>query len=235
VKPIAFIESPFKQKFGLPRQPGLIDSAEAYVRFVEPFNTPQAFRGIEEFSHLWLQFEFHENKRETFQPLVRPPRLGGNTKVGVFASRSSFRPNALGLSLVRLQQLVIADGKASLRISCPDLLDGTPIFDVKPYIPYSDCVSDAKASYAATVPEPMLRVEFSDVAIKSLQNYLLARPEVQLEQLIHDVIALDPRPAYKGTKQDQKEYFLRLYDYDIAWRVNDTVATVVQIKDISKL
>jgi tRNA (adenine37-N6)-methyltransferase len=232
ITPIAYVESPFKQKFGLPRQPGLIDAAEAYLRFVHPFDTPQAFLGIEKFSHIWLQFEFHENKRDAFQPMVRPPRLGGNTKIGVFASRSSFRPNALGLSVVRLKEVVTDQGKTSLRISCPDLLDGTPILDIKPYIPYSDSIPNATASYADTAPKKTLKVEFSAEAIASLERQLKKDEATRLERLITEVIELDPRPAYKAATHDVKDYYIRLYDWDIGWRVAGEQATIASVKKL---
>ena len=144
IRPIAHIESDFPEKFGIPRQAGIVEELRARVVFEEPFRNPEALRGIEGFSHLWLIWQFSENVRADFSPTVRPPRLGGNTRMGVFATRSPFRPNALGLSCVRLLGLEKTEDKGTaLLVAGADLMDGTPIFDIKPYLPYADCRTEA--------------------------------------------------------------------------------------------
>jgi len=219
ITPIGKLHSPFKEKFGIPRQPGLIKSASASIEFFAPFNDPNAFKGLENFSHIWLTFCFHQNDNQKWRPLIRPPRLGGNEKVGVFASRSSFRPNSLGMSVVELLAVELNSGICSLEIACPDILDGTPIFDIKPYIDYSDSLKNARCGFAQHTPEAKLKIEFSDhcetVLKKLSKNY-----KGCLKALIEETLSYDPRPAYHQTRQDSlgREYGIRLYDLNVRWR-----------------
>ena len=188
IEPIAHIFTPYTGKFGIPRQPGLVDNVSRIV-FVPAYRDPNALRGIGDFSHLWLIWQFSENLREGFSPTVRPPRLGGNERVGVFATRSSFRPNALGLSAVRLLRVDYADKDGPiLLVGGADLLSGTPIFDIKPYLPFADAIPDAEAGFAGAVEKNDVGVAFAcDTS---------AIPERLLTEL-SAVLRQDPRPHYR--------------------------------------
>lgn len=230
IKPIGVLHSPFKEKFGIPRQSGLITSATATVEFFYPYNDPGAFKGLEKFSHIWLTFSFHKNDSQKWRPLIRPPRLGGNEKTGVFASRSPFRPNGLGISAVELLTVHTHQGIASLKISCPDILDGTPIFDIKPYIKYSDSLPHAQSGFAQHPPSAKLEVQFTPASERSLEQ-LNNEYDAELRALITETLSYDPRPAYK---QDEcnKEYGIQLYDLNIRWRVSRKVVEVRSITQI---
>ncbi|MCP4325028.1 MAG: tRNA (N6-threonylcarbamoyladenosine(37)-N6)-methyltransferase TrmO, partial [Alteromonadales bacterium] len=159
---IAKIHSPYKEKFAVPRQPGLVPSANALLEILPPYDDINAFTGLDDFSHLWLMFVFHKNKQnKNWQPTVRPPRLGGNKRLGVFATRSPNRPNPIGLSLVEFHGVIQKQGKLFLQLSNIDLVDGTPIVDIKPYIPYADSKPDASAGFAQATPEILMEVCFS--------------------------------------------------------------------------
>ncbi|MCH2159401.1 MAG: tRNA (N6-threonylcarbamoyladenosine(37)-N6)-methyltransferase TrmO [Oleiphilaceae bacterium] len=227
ITPIAFASTPFKEKFGIPRQPSLIKHANSVIEFVSPYDQPDAFVGLEEYSHLWLQFGFHQHEHAEFKPLVRPPRLGGNKKTGVFATRSSFRPNSLGLSLVELKQ-VILDKKTSLIVSCPDLLDGTPIYDIKPYIEYSDSAINPQCSIAKNAPSSKLDVVFSDKA-RAMLHALTKNSHTNLECFVKEVMEQDPRPAYKQQNEDPKIYGMKLYEFEIKFRVEQESLIVIDI------
>jgi len=191
--PIGTVRSCFGGKFGVPRQPGLCPSAWGTLVFHEPYRSPEAIRGIEGFSHLWLIFGFHETLHRGWKPTVRPPRLGGNQRVGVFASRSTFRPNGLGLSLVRLEGIDRTSAKAPvLMLGGLDLLDGTPVHDIKPYLPYAESIPDAAAGFARE-EIPRLKVETSDAAAAAFASL----PE-RAQALIREALALDPRPAVRA-------------------------------------
>ena len=230
IKPIAILHSPFKQKFGLPRQSGLVHSCTASIELLPPYNTLDAVKGLSDFSHIWLLFKFHQNKEDTYRPLIRPPRLGGNKKIGVFASRSPFRPNGLGLSQVKVINITSQNGKVLIEISCPDMIDQTPIFDIKPYITYSDCLPEAISGFAQTPPKLKLSVDFnerSQLFIKeNSHNYQDA-----LKELIIETLSYDPRPAYK-TLNDSKSYTMRLFDLDIIWTVTDKKMKVTKIEKL---
>jgi len=211
--PIGFVESCFKQKFAIPRQPGLAPHARAIIRLKDGFNL-DAVDGLELSSHIWVQFVFHETMEEGWSPRVRPPRLGGNKKTGVFATRSTHRPNPIGLSVVRLEKLDYSDA-VCLYISGVDLLDGTPVLDIKPYVPYVDSVETATNMLASSTPE-VLPVQFSD---KALGHIELLQPgcDVDLRALIQEILAQDPRPAYH--KLDEKRtYGVKLLDFELKWR-----------------
>jgi tRNA-Thr(GGU) m(6)t(6)A37 methyltransferase TsaA len=230
IKPIGTLHSPFKEKFGIPRQPGLILSAHALIELFPPYNDPNAFKGLDTFSHIWLTFGFHQNSVEKWKPLVRPPRLGGNEKVGVFASRSSFRPNGLGMSVVKLIDIETRMHSTSLKIECPDMLDGTPIFDIKPYIAYSDSIMDAQCGFAQEEPQAKLAVKFTKQSVLEL-NYLEPELPNNIEQLISEALSLDPRPAYHHKESNSDRiYGIRLYDFNIRWRVKSGCAEVISIQ-----
>lgn len=215
--PIAFTRSCFKDKFGVPRQPGLTRHAHAQLVIEPPFDREEAFRGLESASHLWLTFQFHEAVRAEWSPVVRPPRLGGNRKIGVFASRSPFRPNSLGLSVVVNEGLHRENGRLVLRIRDHDLIDGTPILDIKPYLPFADSVPGASLGWADTAPTERLPVTFTDEA----ENQLARLPTdtyPDLRALIEDVVSYDPRPSFRRGRDETRIYGAHLYDLNVRFR-----------------
>ncbi|MBY8028975.1 tRNA (N6-threonylcarbamoyladenosine(37)-N6)-methyltransferase TrmO [Vibrio fluvialis] len=226
IEPIAVIESPYKEKFAVPRQPRLVPSATARVKLLGESNCPEAVRGIEQFSHLWLLFLFDQSLQAGWKPTVRPPRLGGNERIGVLASRSTFRPNGIGMSAVELRGVSKQGDQIYLDLGSVDLVDGTPIIDIKPYIPYSDSIADAQGGYAEAEPE-QAEVTFSAAALETLQRL----PDGQVQQaVIGEVLAQDPRPAYKKNKPDMKEYAVNLYDLNVKFMVNGNLVTVTAIE-----
>ncbi|WP_298768982.1 tRNA (N6-threonylcarbamoyladenosine(37)-N6)-methyltransferase TrmO [uncultured Shewanella sp.] len=225
IEALAYCHTPYKQKFGIPRQPGLVPSAKGYITLQPAYNQPDTVRGLEQYSHLWLLFCFHENLKQGWKPTVRPPRLGGNDKLGVFATRSTFRPNGIGQSVVKLHNIHHKAGQLSLEISGMDLLDGTPIIDIKPYIPFSDSIVSATGGFAQEAPQ-LVKVTFSTEAKAQLHEY---RGYPNLQVLIEEVLAQDPRPAYKKGKIDLKQYHITLFDLDISWQTKDEAILVNQI------
>ncbi|MBW8190445.1 tRNA (N6-threonylcarbamoyladenosine(37)-N6)-methyltransferase TrmO [Neiella marina] len=220
--PIGYIRSPYQEKFAIPRQPGLVPAASGYCDLIGEFGQPETVRGLEQFSHIWVLFEFHAHRDRDWQPLVRPPRLGGNKKVGVFASRSTFRPNSIGMSLLQLEQVshCQVDGKAVNRLTvCGlDLLDGTPILDIKPYLPYAESLPQADAGYAEDKPTTRLSVCWQQAAKQQL--HLLKQtqrdlPQLNLEQLIEQVLQQDPRPAYQAGQLSERRYGVKLAGLDV--------------------
>ena len=222
--PIGIVHSCFGGKFGVPRQPGLCPSAWGRLVFHEGYRSPEAIRGIEGFSHLWLIFGFHETVGQGWKPTVRPPRLGGNRRVGVFASRSTFRPNGLGLSLVHLEGIDngAADGPVLL-LGGVDLLDGTPVYDIKPYLPYAESVPDAAAGFAAD-EIPRLDIEIADEVLEVFSS-LPQRDQA----VIREALALDPRPAVQ--KEDSDRVFgALLCGHDVRFTIMDGVCRIVGIE-----
>lgn len=230
LQPIATIQSPYKQKFAIPRQPRLIPQAKAKCVFIGEFNREEFVRGIEDFSHVWIIFRFHETADKGWSPLVRPPRLGGNDKKGVFATRATFRPNAIGMSTVKLDGVEYKNGQLSLLLSGIDLLDGTPVLDIKPYLPYSDALPDAAAGFADTRPETDLSVALSHSALAFCDKYHQQYPA--LAEFICNVLKQDPRPAYKKQKVGLQEYGMSLYDLNIKWEI---VGEHAIVKEITKM
>jgi tRNA-Thr(GGU) m(6)t(6)A37 methyltransferase TsaA len=228
---IGYIESPYKQKFAIPRQPGLIPEATGKLKLQAPYASETMIRGIEAFSHLWLVFVFHETADKGWSPMVRPPRLGGNTRKGVFATRATFRPNPLGLSVVKLDRVEIHNGAVTILISGIDLLDGTPILDIKPYLPYSDAIADARGGFADAAPETNMTVEFSATAEQFCQQQS-AYPKLQ--QLIEKVLKQDPRPPYKKQRESEQSYGMTLYNFNIKWTVNGEHNYVTEIIKLSE-
>ncbi|TEW54557.1 tRNA (N6-threonylcarbamoyladenosine(37)-N6)-methyltransferase TrmO [Psychromonas sp. RZ22] len=228
--PLAILHSPYKEKFAVPRQPGLVPSAKAELEILPPYDDINAFNGLEVFSHLWLIFEFHKNTTDKWSPTVRPPRLGGNKRVGVFATRSPNRPNSIGLSLVKFHGLIQRDKKLFLSLSNIDLVDSTPIIDIKPYIPYADALPDAKAGFAQEAPETILTINFSEQA--NLQLKALTNEYIELKQFIIEVLQQDPRPAYKKLKPDSKVYAMHLSDFNIKWQCALDTVSVLSIKRV---
>lgn len=207
---IGVMRSPFKEKFGIPRQPNLVE-VESYIELKAPYDTEDAFLGIEQFSHLWLLWHFHQNKKQLgFRPQVRPPRLGGNEKIGVFATRSMYRPSPVGLSVVRFERLERTPHGLRLYVIGGDLLDGTPIVDIKPYIQYSDAILNAQSGYAEDTP-----------IIKPVIWQIEPRISKQHQLEIESVLALDPRPAYQD--DPTRIYGMRFANYDVRFCVDDMI------------
>lgn len=220
VTPIGTITSDFPDKFGVPRQPGLITETVAQLRLVAPYNDPLTVRGLEGFSHLWLTFIFHLSPQE-WKPLVRPPRLGGNARIGVFASRSTHRPNRLGLSLVELID-ISTDNGVTLTLRGADLVHGTPVVDIKPYLPWAEARPEARTGFAPQAPE-LIQVAFSSQALNSLA---LREDGDSLRRLIEGVLAQDPRPAYRG-RNDSRLYGVYLRDVNVRFQALDAGQNVV--------
>lgn len=226
IEAIGTIHSPYAQKFAIPRQPGLVTAAQAHIELHTGYDA-NTVRGLSGFSHIWVLFLFHENLAQGWQPLVRPPRLGGNSKVGVFASRSTFRPNGIGMSVVELVEVIEQGNKTTLVVRGGDWVNGTPVIDIKPYLPYADAIPEAQGGYAATAPDKALNVSFDAQAEQQLQQLTPNYP--QLELLICQVLAQDPRPAYKRGKPSEQIYGMQLYDLNIQWRVEDQQNIVLNI------
>lgn len=214
--PVGVITSCYKEKFGIPRQPGLVKDAKAELHLNNHFGE-ESVRGLEGFSHIWLSFIFHDCQKQGWKPMVRPPRLGGNSKVGVFASRSPFRPNPLGLSVVELLSVEVISSNVILQLGGCDLLDGTPIVDIKPYLPYVDAIHDARGGFADKGPKPIYEVVFSDNARQECKN-AEARINQPLFSLIEQTLQLDPRPSYQQGIFSDRIYSMRLYDFDLRWQ-----------------
>jgi tRNA-Thr(GGU) m(6)t(6)A37 methyltransferase TsaA len=235
--PIAITRSCFADKFGVPRQPGLTRHAHADLLIQPPFDREDAFRGLESASHLWLTFQFHQAVRAEWRPVVRPPRLGGNRKIGVFASRSPFRPNSLGLSAVRNRGLVRKQGKLVLQISDHDLIEGTPILDIKPYLPFADSISGAHLGWAEEAPVERLPVVFLPEAQEQLgelctepcsKSSLQKYPD--FAALIEDVVSYDPRPSFRRGRDEERIYGAHLYDVNVRFRfVTDETGSRVEV------
>jgi len=226
LKPIGILHAPFKEKFAVPRQAGLVMSIEAQLKLFAEFSQGETLRGLEDFSHIWLIFAFHQNQERGWHPTVRPPRLGGNRRVGVFASRSPFRPNPLGLSAVALTRIEPRPKGAILHLRGTDLVDGTPVYDIKPYLPYSDALPDAQGAFAPQRPARR-EVCFSPTAEIDLLHHKEHYPH--LRQLITDVLAQDPRPAYRSRQRDEHSYAVRIYDIELRWEVRGEILYVSRI------
>lgn len=225
MKIIARIHSDFPTKFGIPRQSGLVEDLRATVVFEPAYRNPDALRGLEDFSHIWLIWQFSEALRDTWSPTVRPPRLGGNTRMGVFATRSPFRPNAIGLSSVRLEA-VEQDRELGpvLQVSGADLMDGTPIFDIKPYLPYADCHKDATGGFAGSTEGETLEVDLPE-------RWRALVPEDKREALL-GVLAHDPRPSYQ--RDPERVYGMDFAGFTVRFTVRGSVLTVCEVCDKQK-
>lgn len=225
VSPIGHIKTPFKQKFAIPRQPNLA-KAKGTIYLREDLNDPAMFKGLEGFTHLWLLFVFHQTKDKGWKPAVKAPRLGGNQTMGVFASRSTHRPNAIGMSVVKNLRWQQDDSGLLLHVEGVDLLDDTPIVDIKPYVPYADRVADADDNLASYGAIPQRKVLLESHVNELLNTARKKHPDI--EQLLIDVLAQDPRPAYRHKHEnDDKTYRVALYDYDIGFKVENGSIKVV--------
>lgn len=223
IQPVAKIYTDFKEKFGIPRQSGRSPSSKGIIVFEKKFRNPNALKEIEGFSHLWLIFDFSAVRDNSeFIPMVRPPRLGGNKKVGVFASRSPFRPNKLGLSCVKLESVEhTLDNGEILVVSGVDLLDGTPIYDIKPYLPHADCKEDAIGGYADEFSEYRLKVEFVGETEETI-------PKDKLLSLI-ECLSEDPRPSYQ---EDGKIYGFAFDKFNVKFKVKNQILYVIEVENI---
>lgn len=220
ITPIAYIRSDFQEKFGIPRQSGLVEALRAEVVFAPEYRVPEAVRGLEDFSHIWLIWEFSQARREGWSPTVRPPRLGGNRRLGVFATRAPFRPNALGLSAVRLEAVEPDTPRGPvLHVSGADLLDGTPIYDVKPYIPYADAIPEASGGFTDRVDRLLLAVD--------CPPDLLERVPPEKREALLAVLAQDPRPQYQD--DPARVYGMSFAGLEVRFRVEGERLAVTEI------
>ena len=237
---IGIVHSPFHEKFGIPRQPNLVQ-VPAVIEFIAPYDDVLAFEGIEAFSHLWLIWQFHQNKNDSqnslqtqkFRTQIRPPRLGGNQKIGVFASRSMYRPSPLGLSVVELVKVIKEKGKIKLLIRGADLLNGTPIVDIKPYVAYSDAIPNANSGFAPQAPQ-RLSVEWTAAANEQSQ-VLISRNllDAEQQQLINELLALDPRPAYQD--DENRVYGMRYGQVNVEFQVRSEKVKVVSVSEVVEI
>ena len=225
---IGYVSSCFTEKFGTPRQCGLVPSAEARIRLVPPFNRGEMVRGLEEFSHVWVHFLFHQASSDGWKATVRPPRLGGSTRKGVWATRSPHRPNFIGLSVVQLKGIELDTG-VELIVAGVDLMDGTPVLDLKPYLPSSDRIEEATEGWAEPAFEP-LGVEFSPAAMEFCSAYE-AETATPLGRLIAEILSQDPRPASQRHKKEG--YGMRLYDVNVRWQVSAATCLVKSCERLS--
>lgn len=221
-KVIARIRSDFPDKFGIPRQSGLLKGLRSTIVFEPEFRKADALRGLEGFSHLWLLWIFSENVRDTWKPTVRPPRLGGNTRLGVFATRSSFRPNPVAMSCVKIEKInLTGEGAPSIEVSGADLMDGTPIVDIKPYLPYADSVADATGGFAEPVREKCLSVEIPEGLLADSRF-----PDTKKAALV-ELLSEDPRPAYQ--RDADRVYGFGFAGFEVKFKVSGDHLTVVAI------
>ena len=219
IKAIGHIKSDFPTKFGIPRQSGLCKNLLSQIVFESPYNTADAFRGIEEFSHIWVIWGFSDNAREVFSPTVRPPKLGGNERRGVFATRSPFRPNPLGLSCVKLERVIRSDNGIILEVSGGDMKEGTPVYDIKPYIPYADCIEEADGGFGQRHSGDRLKVE--------VRSDLMDLVAPEKRSALTEVLSLDPRPGYQD--DGQRVYGFEFAGLEIKFKVNGDTLTVTEI------
>ncbi len=220
MKKIARIENGFSAKFGIPRQSGLVRDVYSRIVFEEAYRNADALRGLEDFSHLWLIWEFSESKRDSWSPTVRPPRLGGNRRIGVFATRSPFRPNPVGLSCVKIEKILPQSEEGPvIVVSGADLLSGTPIYDIKPYLPYTDCHPEAKGGFATEVWDRQLRVECPEE--------LLRRVPEEHRRAVLELLEQDPRPSYQH--DPERIYGMEYAGMEIRFSVDKDALTVREI------
>lgn len=220
MKIIGHVETDFKEKFGIPRQSGLVKESKGRILFEKEYNVPEAFRGLEDFSHIWVLWQFSEAVREGFTPTVRPPLLGGNRRMGVFATRSPFRPNNIGLSALKLDRVEITQkNEVVLHVSGADLLDGTPVYDIKPYLPYADSIPDAVGGFTENLEERCLEVEFPEA--------LLEKVKEEKRRALIAVLAADPRPSYQN--DPERVYGMRFADYEVRFTVEGKNLKVTEV------
>lgn len=228
--PVGIISSPFREKFAIPRQPGLAPAATGEIHLLGDHNREETIRGLEDFSHLWVIYVFHKNLQQGWKTTVRPPRLGGNQKLGIFATRSPYRPNPIGLSVVELKGIEKQGKQWVIKLAGIDLVDGTPILDIKPYIAYADAISHANGGFTDNTPPPIVPVHFSAESEKQLDSYRRDHPgqHPNLRLLIEQVLGQQPQPAYHN-KNEQRQYGMSLYHFNIRWSVSKAGCTVEEV------
>ena len=225
---IGIVHSCYKDKFAIPRQAGLVTASTASIELQPPFNDIETTRGLEDFSHLWLTFVFHRHVGKGWNVMVKPPRLDGKQRFGVFATRASFRPNPVGLSLVELDSIEQDGSRVLIHIKGADLLDQTPILDIKPYVPYSDSLQHARGGFTDNIHEQMFTVKFSPLAEQQTEQASKKYP--QIREFISQLLGLDHR-AYFYKKID-KSYATKIYDYDLKWTVKDNTVQIISLETI---
>jgi len=228
-KKIGTIKSCFKQKFAIPRQPGIVKSATATIILEDEFSSKEVVRGLDNYSHIWVIFVFHTSKISKNKNTVRPPRLGGDKRMGIFATRSNYRPNPIGQSVVKLDGVEFIDKQVLIHLSGVDFLDGTPVLDIKPYIPYVDSVSDARARFATHAPEKEFLVVIEQAALDQVERATIASGQ-NIKYLIEELLSYDPRPRHT---QPGQIFATRLFNYDLKWKIENNVATVVSLETLS--
>ncbi|WP_440904910.1 tRNA (N6-threonylcarbamoyladenosine(37)-N6)-methyltransferase TrmO [Catenovulum sp. SX2] len=229
---IGHVSSPYKEKFSIPRQANLVKLAKGYIEFLPDFSDIDMLEGIEAYSHLWLVFIFHQTAAQGWKAKVRPQRLGGNKKMGVLATRSTFRPNPVGLSSVTFDKVEkLPNGKLRLHIQGLDLVDGTPIIDIKPYIPYADVIQQASSQFATDAPISKLKVVFAEDLAGKLK--ICELQYTGFKQFVCQVLAQDPRPVYKQGKEDNKTYGVKLVNWDVQFNIAGDNCLVCAINDLS--
>jgi len=230
---IGVVHSPFRQKFGIPRQPGLCPSVPGSIELLSPYDLPDTLRGIGGFSHIWVLFVFHAIEKEKWNPLVRPPRLGGNERLGVFATRSTHRPNPIGQSVVKLERIEQQNDRIILHISGHDLLDETPVLDIKPYIPYAENIQDADSGFLTRTEFTLLQTIFTKEAALQCQRWEKENQQ-PLSDMLTEILQQDPRPAYHKKSNPQREYGIQLYDLNIRYKLNGSTVEIVEILPIDE-
>jgi tRNA-Thr(GGU) m(6)t(6)A37 methyltransferase TsaA len=225
---IGILHSCFKERFGIPRQPGLVAAARGVLELHPPFSRLEHLEGLEGFSHLWVLYVFHALPGGSCRAKVRPPRLGGNRRMGVFSTRSVFRPNPLGLSLVELVAIESCDGHGRLHLKGIDILDATPVLDIKPYLPYAEALVQARGGFAAEKPEAILAVRFGPAA-KATLGSLGAHEARELAALIDQTLSLDPRPAYYRRRAPKQHFGMRLAAWEVRWEVRGDLVWVTDL------
>lgn len=230
-KPIGVIHSCYRQKFGIPRQPGIVTAAETTLELLPPYNQENLIRGLEGFSHIWVHFIFHKTMDEGWRPTIHPPRLEGRQRIGVFATRSTHRPNPIGMSAVELRKIESGNGKLKLHLGAADLLDGTPIIDIKPYLPYADALPNAKRGFAPK-PIQIAKVKFTDQAMNQCLRYEQQTGR-QLIMLIKQVLEQDPRPAYLR-KTSGRRHGTALWNLNIIWEYTNHHFLVKELEPLEE-
>ncbi|MGB1311274.1 MAG: tRNA (N6-threonylcarbamoyladenosine(37)-N6)-methyltransferase TrmO [Leucothrix sp.] len=228
--PIARISSCYKEKFSIPRQANLVREAAAELVFLKPYASKDIVRGLEGFSHIWIIFAFHAVPLGRWKPMVRPPRLGGNQRLGVFATRSTHRPNPIGMSAVELVDIQVMTDDIRLVLKGCDLLDGTPVLDIKPYLPYADAIPEARGGFAPAAPSMKMSVRFTETAESACIN-ASERLKVDIRLFIEQLLALDPRPSYQAGQVGNRIYASHVYDVNLRWRYTDV--TQIEVIDLA--
>ena len=222
---IGIIESCFKQKFSIPRQPGLVPEATATIILEPEFGAEEIVRGLGNFSHIWVIFVFHKSQISKNKNTVRPPRLGGEKRMGVFATRSNYRPNPIGQSVVKLESVEHKNNLTLIKVSGGDFLDGTPVLDIKPYVPYVDSIPSATSTFAAQAPEKQFSVKISSDALEQIEE-ASKKTGVDILQFVESLLSYDPRPTHV---QPNQVLATRIFDYDLKWKIDNDIATVVSL------